>query len=114
MYFDPDGRFPNHDANPLKPENLPDLQARVKAEGADFGAAFDGDGDRCALVDENGEIVTCDLTSAVLAKYYLEREPGATIAYDLRSSKKSSKNSSKNSAARLSKRPSATVVLNKP
>ncbi|MDA3961747.1 MAG: phosphomannomutase/phosphoglucomutase [Planctomycetota bacterium] len=87
MYFDPDGRFPNHDANPLKTENLPDLQARVLAEGADFGAAFDGDGDRCALVDEKGQIITCDLTTALLGQYYLEREKGATIAYDLRSSK---------------------------
>ena len=87
MYFDPDGRFPNHDANPLKPENLPDLQARVKAEGADFGAAFDGDGDRCALVDDQGEIVTCDMTTALLAQYYLGLEAGATICYDLRSSK---------------------------
>jgi phosphomannomutase len=87
MYFDPDGRFPNHDANPLNPDNLPDLQARVQAEGADFGAAFDGDGDRCALVDEKGQIITCDLTTALLGQYYLEREKGATIAYDLRSSK---------------------------
>ena len=87
MYFDPDGRFPNHDANPLKPENLPDLQARVVAEHADFGAAFDGDGDRCALVDEAGRIVSCDLTSALLAKYFLDRQPGSVIAYDLRSSK---------------------------
>lgn len=86
LYFDPDGRFPNHDANPLKPENLPALQARVQAEGADFGAAFDGDGDRCALVDETGAIVTCDITTALLAQYYLTKEPGATVAYDLRSS----------------------------
>jgi phosphomannomutase len=87
MNFDPDGRFPVHEANPLKAENLKDLCARVKAEKADFGAGFDGDGDRCALVDENGGIVTCDLTTALLAKYYLQKEPGATIAYDLRSSK---------------------------
>ncbi len=87
MYFDPDGRFPNHDANPLKTENLSDLRQRVIAEGADFGAAFDGDGDRCALVDEKGEIIPCDLTSALLAKYFLANEPAATIAYDLRSSK---------------------------
>ncbi len=87
MYFDPDGRFPNHDANPLNPANLPDLQARVQAEGAAFGAAFDGDGDRCALVDEQGRIITCDLTTALLGQYYLEREHGASIAYDLRSSK---------------------------
>ncbi len=87
MNFDPDGRFPVHEANPLKAENLKDMRARVLAEKADFGAAFDGDGDRCALVDEAGAIVTCDLTTALLAKYYLNREPGATIAYDLRSSK---------------------------
>ncbi|NRA38208.1 MAG: phosphomannomutase/phosphoglucomutase, partial [Planctomycetes bacterium] len=86
MYFDPDGRFPNHDANPLKTENLTDLRKRVIDEGADFGAAFDGDGDRCALVDEKGGIVTCDLTTALLAKYYLAKEPNACICYDLRSS----------------------------
>lgn len=87
MNFDPDGRFPIHEANPLKLENLKDLRARVKAEKADFGAAFDGDGDRCALVDETGEFISCDLTTALLAKYFLAKEPGATIAYDLRSSK---------------------------
>ncbi len=87
MYFDPDGRFPNHEANPLKNENLKELCARVKAEKADFGAGFDGDGDRCALVDETGAIITCDLTTALLAKYFLAKEPGATVAYDLRSSK---------------------------
>ncbi len=87
MNFDPDGRFPVHEANPLKNENLADLVKRVKAEGADFGAGFDGDGDRCALVDEKGEIISCDLTSAVLAKYFLAKEPKATVAYDLRSSK---------------------------
>ncbi len=87
LNFDPDGRFPIHEANPLKLENLKQLQARVKAEKADFGAAFDGDGDRCALVDENGEFISCDFTTALLAKYYLAKEPGATVAYDLRSSK---------------------------
>ncbi|HAT10050.1 MAG TPA: phosphomannomutase/phosphoglucomutase [Planctomycetes bacterium] len=87
LNFDPDGRFPVHEANPLKLENLKDLQARVKAENADFGAAFDGDGDRCALVDETGEFISCDLTTALLAKYFLAKEPGATVAYDLRSSK---------------------------
>jgi phosphomannomutase len=76
-----------HEANPLKLENLKDLQARVKAEKADFGAAFDGDGDRCALVDETGEFISCDLTTALLAKYFLAKEPGAVVAYDLRSSK---------------------------
>ncbi len=87
MNFDPDGRFPVHEANPLKAENLKDLQAAVKAHKADFGAGFDGDGDRCALVDENGTIISCDMTTALLGKYFLAKEPGATIAYDLRSSK---------------------------
>lgn len=87
LFFDPDGRFPTHEANPLKSENLAWLRQRVVSERADFGVGFDGDGDRCALVDETGAIVSCDLTTAVLAKYYLAKEPGATIAYDLRSSK---------------------------
>ena len=87
MYFDPDGRFPYHDANPSKDENLTQLQARVQAEGADFGAAFDGDGDRCGLVDGAGRIVSSDLVSALLAQALLKKTPGATIAYDLRSSK---------------------------
>ena len=78
--------IPFHDANPLKEENLPDLRQKVVELGADFGAAFDGDGDRCALVDEKGDIVTCDMTTALLAKYYLAKEKGP-IAYDLRSSK---------------------------
>ena len=87
MYFDPDGRFPNHEANPLKNENLAELCARVKAEKADFGAGFDGDGDRCALVDEQGAIVSCDLTSALLAQHFLTTEGPSTVVYDLRSSK---------------------------
>jgi phosphomannomutase len=85
--FDPDGRFPIHEANPLKPEAMKDLQARVKAERADFGAGFDGDGDRCALVDERGELVGCDIATALMAQFYLAKEPGAAVAYDLRSSK---------------------------
>jgi phosphomannomutase len=87
LYFDPDGRFPRHEANPLKAENLKDLIARVKAEKADFGAGFDGDGDRCALVDETGAIVPCDLTTAVLAKHFLTTEGPSAVVYDLRSSK---------------------------
>ncbi len=87
MYFDPDGRFPHHEANPLKEENLKDLIARVKLEKADFGAGFDGDGDRCALVDENGKIVPCDLATAILAKHFLTTEGPSAVVYDLRSSK---------------------------
>ena len=58
MYFELDGTFPNHEANPIEPANLVDLQARVLAEGADIGLAFDGDADRCFLVDERGEAVS--------------------------------------------------------
>jgi phosphomannomutase len=87
QYFDPDGRFPHHDANPLKAENLKDLISRVRAEGADFGAGFDGDGDRCALVDELGGIVPCDLATALLAKHFLTSEGPSSVVYDLRSSK---------------------------
>jgi phosphomannomutase len=88
MNFDPDGRFPVHEANPMKAENVRDLAARIRAEKADFGVGFDGDGDRCVLLDETGEMVSCDMTTALLARWYLQREPGATVAYDLRSSKK--------------------------
>jgi phosphomannomutase len=87
LLFDPDGRFPVHEANPLKPENLQALRARVVAERADFGAGFDGDGDRCALVDERGGIVPCDLVTALLARHFLEHEGPSAVVYDLRSSK---------------------------
>jgi phosphomannomutase len=87
MYFDPDGRFPRHEANPLKAENLKDLIGRVRAEKADFGAGFDGDGDRCALVDEDGAIVPCDLVTALLAKHFAAAEGPSAMVYDLRSSK---------------------------
>jgi len=86
VYFDPDGRFPHHDANPLKAENLATLIEQVRAHGADFGAGFDGDGDRCALVDERGGIVPCDLASALLAQYFLTTEGPSAVVYDLRSS----------------------------
>ena len=79
MNFDPDGRFPVHDANPLKAENLKAMCARVVSEKADFGAGFDGDGDRCALVDEKGGIVTCDLTTALLSGCTLRRARNTAI-----------------------------------
>jgi phosphomannomutase len=86
LYFELDGTFPNHEANPLKPENLVDLQRAVRASGSDFGLAFDGDADRAMLVDESGAIVTADMVTALLAPRYLRSEPGAVIVYDLRSS----------------------------
>ncbi len=86
LYLEPDGTFPNHEPNPLKPENMRDLQEFVRELRADVGMAFDGDGDRVALVDERGEIVPCDLLTALLAPEFLRKEPGAHIIYDLRSS----------------------------
>jgi len=87
MYFELDGTFPNHEANPIDPKNLRDLQKAVKKHKADLGLAFDGDADRCFLVDENGETVNpSDVTSLVAARE-LARVPGSTIIYNLISSR---------------------------
>jgi len=87
LYFEPDGTFPNHEADPLKLENLRDVCAAVRRVGADFGVAFDGDGDRAVFVDETGEPIPSDLMTGLLARRVLAREPGATVLYDLRSSR---------------------------
>ncbi|MEM8930155.1 MAG: phosphomannomutase/phosphoglucomutase [Acidobacteriota bacterium] len=87
LYFELDGTFPNHEANPLKVENLADLAAAVQEHGADLGVAFDGDADRSAFVDERGEPVGNDLATALIAGELLEKEPGSHIVYDLRSSR---------------------------
>ena len=87
MYFELDGSFPNHEANPIDPENLRDLQAAVKSEGADIGLAFDGDADRCFLVDETGEPVNPSALTALIATRELAKYPGSTIIYNLISSK---------------------------
>ena len=87
MYFELDGTFPNHEANPIDPKNLKDLQKAVKKNKADLGLAFDGDADRCFLVDEHGEIVNpSDLTCLVAARE-LARVPSSTIIYNLISSR---------------------------
>ena len=86
LFFEPDGRFPNHPADPLKIENLRDVCAAVKRTSADFGVAFDGDADRAIFVDERGEPVPSDLMTGVLARGQLARRPGGTVLYDLRSS----------------------------
>lgn len=87
MYLEPDGRFPHHHANPLDPETTRELQDRVTAEGADLGVAFDGDADRCGFIDERGERVREDLVTGLIAEFLLEGNPGATVLYDLRSSR---------------------------
>lgn len=86
MYFELDGTFPNHEANPLKFETLTDLIAIIKGEKLDGGIAFDGDGDRAFLVDETGVVLPGNVMNAMLADYFLERYPGSNILYDLRAS----------------------------
>jgi len=86
LYETPDGSFPNHEANPLHLETLKALQQKVVETGADFGAAFDGDADRCGFVDDRGEIIPMDLFTGIVAMGLLRNGP-ATILYDLRSSR---------------------------
>jgi phosphomannomutase len=85
-FFEPDGTFPNHEPNPLLPENREFIVATTRKEGADFGVAFDGDADRCFFVDDEGAFVPGDFVTALLAESVLEREPGAKIIYDVRAS----------------------------
>ena len=87
LYFEPDGTFPNHEADPLKLENLADVSEAVRRVGADFGVAFDGDADRAVFVDEQGRPIASDLMTAVMARRQLARQPGGLVLYDLRSSR---------------------------
>ena len=86
LYDTLDGTFPNHEANPLHIETLDAIRAKVREVGADFGAAFDGDADRCGFIDDQGEVIPMDLFTALIAQDILSRGP-ATILYDLRSSR---------------------------
>lgn len=87
LFFEPDGAFPNHPADPLLPANRVVLEARVKADGADFGLAFDGDADRCFVIDEAGEMVPGDFLTALLAERMLAGMPrGTAVVYDARAS----------------------------
>jgi len=86
LFFELDGTFPNHEANPLKIENLQDLARAVREGGCDFGVAFDGDADRAMFVDEKGEPISADMITGLLAPRFLRDEPGAVVVYDLRSS----------------------------
>jgi len=87
LYFELDGSFPNHEANPLEPANLVDLQQEVRRTGADIGLAFDGDADRCFVVDERGDPVSPSAITGLVARRELQRHPGATILYNLISSR---------------------------
>jgi phosphomannomutase len=86
FFFEPDGSFPNHEPNPLLPENREFIVHRTLEEGADLGIAFDGDADRCFFVDDTGEFVPGDFATALFAELVLEKEPGAKIIYDVRAS----------------------------
>ena len=83
LFFELDGNFPNHEANPIDPANLVDLQRAVRAEGADIGLAFDGDADRCWVVDERGASVSPSTITALVAVRELAKEPGATVIHNL-------------------------------
>jgi phosphomannomutase len=83
LYFELDGDFPNHEANPIEPENLRDLQKAVLDVGADIGLAFDGDADRCWVIDERGESVSPSTITALVATRELAKHPGATIIHNL-------------------------------
>jgi phosphomannomutase len=83
LYFDLDGSFPNHPANPIEPENIVDLQRAVIEHGCDLGVAFDGDADRMFLIDEKGEFIGGDMTTLMVAVSMLKKHPGATICYNL-------------------------------
>ena len=85
-YFEPDGSFPNHEPNPLLPENREFIVSKTLEEQADLGVAFDGDADRCFFVDDTGEFVPGDFVTALLAESVLEKEPGANVIYDVRAS----------------------------
>ncbi len=87
MYFELDGSFPHHEANPIEPANTADLQAKVRELGADLGLAFDGDADRCFVVDERGEIVSPSVLTALIAERELAKHPGSTIIHNLITSK---------------------------
>jgi phosphomannomutase len=83
LYFELDGSFPNHEANPLEPKNILDLQAAVREHGADIGLAFDGDADRCFVVDQHGEPVSPSAVTALVASRELSRYPGGTVIHNL-------------------------------
>jgi phosphomannomutase len=85
-YFEPDGTFPNHEPNPLLPENREFVIGKVREDGAELGVAFDGDADRCFFIDDTGEFVPGDFVTALLAESMLEKNPGAKVIYDVRAS----------------------------
>jgi phosphomannomutase len=86
-YWEPNGEFPDHEPNPLLPENRQFIIDKLRSEGADLGIAWDGDADRCFFIDDGGEFVDGDFLTAILAEHLLARKPGASILYDVRASR---------------------------
>jgi phosphomannomutase len=86
-YWQPDGEFPDHEPNPLLPENRTFIIETLRSEGAELGIAWDGDADRCFFIDDTGEFVAGDFLTALLAESILAKEPGATVLYDVRASR---------------------------
>ncbi len=86
LFMEPDGRFPNHEANPIKEENLDPVRELVRAKKVELGVGFDGDADRCCFVDESGRTVSADLMTALIARELLGKKPSRAVVYDLRSS----------------------------
>ena len=86
-FFEPDGNFPNHEPNPLLPENREFIERKTVEEKADLGVAYDGDADRCFFVDDTGEFVPGDFVTALLAESILEKEGGGKVIYDVRASR---------------------------
>jgi len=86
IFMEPDGSFPNHEANPIKEENLDPVRELVRRERTELGVGFDGDADRCCFVDETGRTVAADLMTALLARELLAKKPARPVVYDLRSS----------------------------
>jgi phosphomannomutase len=86
-YFEPNGEFPDHEPNPLLPENREFIMAEVQRQGADLGIAWDGDADRCFFIDETGAFVDGDFLTALMSGSMIEKEPGATVLYDVRASR---------------------------
>src|SRR6202008_4950886 len=85
-YWTPDGEFPDHEPNPLLEENRRFIVEQVRASGADLGIAWDGDADRCFFIDDTGAFVDGDFLTALLAQSMIEKNPGATVLYDVRAS----------------------------
>jgi phosphomannomutase len=103
-YWEPDGNFPDHEPNPLLPENRQFIVEKVTAEGADLGIAWDGDADRCFFIDDTGQFVDGDFLTALLAESILRKQPGATVLYDVRASR---------AVADTVKRSGGTPVMNR-